>query len=39
MKVCVIRIMAKRFVSNVRRASERGTSRAGRVQLRPLFAG
>lgn len=36
-KVWVIRMTAKRLVSNVWRASERGTSRAGRVQLRPLF--
>lgn len=37
MNVCVRAIMLKRFVSKVRRASERGTSRAGRVQFLPLF--
>jgi len=35
-KVCVRAKMAKKFVSKVSRASERGASRAGRVRLRPL---
>jgi hypothetical protein len=35
-KVVVRARMEKKFVSNVRRASSNGTSRAGRVRLRPL---
>ena len=37
MKNCVIAITPKTFVSKQSRASSRGTSRAGMVQLRPLY--
>ena len=36
-KDCVMAITAKRLVSKQPRASSRSTSRAGMVQLRPLF--
>lgn len=38
-KTCVSAMTEKKFVSKVRRASSSGTSRAGRVRLRPLFVG
>ncbi len=37
MKACMIATTENRFVSKVNRASSRGTSRAGIVQLRPLW--
>ena len=37
MKACVMATTENRFVSKVNRASSRGTSKAGMVQLRPLW--